>query len=189
MPRGGARDLALQQSQISKEGAIGATESNAYLSSFPALAQLGGQGIGLSTAEISSALSAFGGASSSNQAAGQMSSAGKAETLSFLGGLGSSAAQGAGLALGCWIAEEIFGERNLHTVRLRVWLNAVFGKTRTGKVVMFFYRRHGRYIALQVRNRPWVRRLITPIFMAADRAAYRWELEWAHALKRAGLIA
>lgn len=95
MPRGGAKDLAVQEAEISKAGAIGSTKANAYLGSFPALASLAGEGIGMSTSEISQALSAFSGASSSNQSAATMSGAGKAQTLGFIGALGGDAASAA----------------------------------------------------------------------------------------------
>lgn len=93
MPRGGAKDLAMESADISKAGAIGSTKANAYLSSFPALASLAGEGIGLSTGEITSALSAFSGASSSNQAAASMSGAAKSQTMGFLSSLGGDAAK------------------------------------------------------------------------------------------------
>ena len=92
MPRGGAKDLAVQEAQISKSGAIGSTEAQAFLGSFPALASLAGEGVGLSINEVTQALAGFQGASSSNQALGQMQGAGKAETLGFLGSLGQTGA-------------------------------------------------------------------------------------------------
>ncbi|HXH85254.1 MAG TPA: hypothetical protein VNI35_00425, partial [Nitrospira sp.] len=64
MPRGGAKDLALQEADITKASQIGGIQSNAYLSSFPALANLAGEGVGLSVNEVAQAISAFGGASS-----------------------------------------------------------------------------------------------------------------------------
>lgn len=195
MPRGGARDLALQEAQISKEGAIGSTQAQAYLGSFPALANLAGQGIGLSLNEVGAALSAFSGASSSltgasqsNQALANMETAGKAQTLGFLASLGNSAATGAGLAVGCWLSEAIFGKNNLRTVRLRVYLNEVFGKTFTGHIVMFFYLRYGQFAARQVEKYSWLRRLITPLFEYADQAAYRWELSKVEMVRRAVVI-
>lgn len=200
MPRGGARDLALQESQISEAGQIGSTQANAYLGSFPALAQLAQGGIGLSSQEITSALSAFQGASSSNQAAAQQSAMGKAESLSFIGGLGQSAATGAGLAMsggasggggggkGCWLADLVFGERSLHAIRLRVFLNQVWGKTFLGRKVMWFYNRYGEWLAKQARKRSWLRRLITPLFVYADKAAYRWEYNWLQVLRNSGAL-
>ncbi len=146
-------------------------------------------GIGLSINEVTQALSAFSGASSSNQALGQMQGAGKAQTLGFLGSLGQSAATGAGMALGCWIAEEIFGPRNLHTVRLRVYLNDVWAKKSiVGLHVMFLYRIFGRQVARQVEKRLWVRKLFTPLFMYADRCAYRWECQKLEELRKAGVV-
>lgn len=96
MPRGGAQDLAVQEAEISKAGAIGGTQAQAYLGAPTALANLAQGGIGLSVNEMTQALSAFSGASSSNQAAGQMSGAGKAETLGFIGSLGGAAGEAAG---------------------------------------------------------------------------------------------
>jgi len=96
MPRGGAKDLAVQEADITKASQIGGMQAQAYLGSFPALAALGGQGIGLSTGEISAALNAFSGASSSNQAVAQMTGAGKAQTMGLLGALiGGGATVGA----------------------------------------------------------------------------------------------
>lgn len=99
MPRGGAKDLALQETDISKAGQIGGMRANAYLQSFPALASLAQGGVGLSINEVTQALSAFQGASSSNQASGQMEGAGKAQTLGFLGGLAGDASTVAAAAV------------------------------------------------------------------------------------------
>jgi hypothetical protein len=188
MPRGGARDLAIQEAEISKSGAIGNTEAQAYLGSFPALASLAGQGIGLSVNEITQALAGFSGASQSNQALGQMQGAGKAETLGFIGSLGQSAATGAGLAMSCWISEAIFGKYNLRTARLRAWLNLVFGKTVRGRIVMFFYRHFGRWIARRMKTSTWMRRIFERIFRWFDRKAYEWELSQVDALRMAGVL-
>jgi len=100
MPRGGAKDLAVQEAEISKAGAIGSTQANAYLGAPSALANLASGGIGLSVNEMTQALSAFSGASSSNQSAGNMQGAAKSQTLGFLGALGGDAAQGIGAAVG-----------------------------------------------------------------------------------------
>lgn len=189
MPRGGAKDLAVQEANISKAGAIGSTESQAYLGAFPALASLAGQGVGLSINEVTQALAGFQGASSSNQALGQMQGAGKAETLGFLGSLGQSAATGAGLAVGCWIAAAIFGDNSLHTIRLRVYLNQVWAKqSRIGRVVMWAYVKFGERVARQVEKRNWLRRLFAPLFQYADRCAYRWELSKVDFVREASYV-
>lgn len=195
MPRGGARDLALQQGQLSEAGQIGATQANAYLGSFPALANLAEGGIGLSLNEVTQALSAFGGASSSNQQAINATTTGKAQTLGFIGGLGQSAASGAGMALSgagmalsCWVAEELFGPTNLRTVRLRAFLNGVYSKTWTGRIFMWCYRRYGQFVASQARQRAWVRRLLMPLFRKLDRMAQEWEQAWADFFRRQGAL-
>lgn len=190
MPRGGARDLAIQEADISKAAQIGGTKAQAYLGSFPALASLAGQGIGLSLNEVSTALSAFQGASASNQSAGNMEGEGKAQTLGFIASLGQSAATGAGMAMsGCWIAEALWGKTNLRTIRLRVYLNDVWAKKSIiGLHVMWIYRIFGKAVARQVEKRNWLRRLFTPLFEYADRCAYRWELSKVENLHEAGLI-
>jgi hypothetical protein len=187
-PRGGAQDLAVQQAQISEAGQIGSTQANAYLGSFPALANLASGGIGLSVNEVTQALSAFSGASSSNQALGQMQNMGKAETLSFLGGLGQSAATGAGLAMGCWLAELLFGKNSLHVARMRPWLNFVYSKTWTGRAFMWLYLRYGRFIAAQAEKRAWLRRALMPLFRWLDRKAQAWEQTWVDAFRVAGIL-
>lgn len=193
MPRGGAKDLAVQEAEISKSGAIGSTEANAYLGAFPALASLAQGGIGLSINEVTQALSAFSGASSSNQAAANMQGAGKAQTLGFLGSLGGAAGEAAGGGAfghlgGCWVAEAVFGETDLRTVRLRVFLNDVWGKTWLGRNVMWVYRKVGRGVARQIRAHNWLRRIFTPLFEYADRCAYRWEYSKLAMLRDCGVI-
>ena len=56
LPRGGEQNLALAQADIAKAGQIGNLETQAYTGSFPALASLGGQGVGLSINEIANAV-------------------------------------------------------------------------------------------------------------------------------------
>lgn len=189
-PRGGARDLGMEEADISKAGQVGGTKAQAYLGAFPALASLAGEGIGLSQGEISAALSAFSGASSSNQAAAQMSGEGKAQTLSFIAALGGDAAQGAGMAVAaCWIAAAIWGERDLRTIRLRVYLSDVWAKQSViGLHVVWLYRHFGEAVARQVEKRSWVRRVLTPLFEYGDRCAMRWEYSKVGQLREMGLI-
>lgn len=189
MPRGGSRDLAMQESDISKAGQIGGTKAQAYLGAFPALASLAGEGIGLSQNEIMAALNAFSGASSSNQAGATMAGAGKSETLGFLSSLGGAAAGGAGMALGCWIAEALWGKMDLRTIRLRIYLNDVWAKQSiVGLHVMWLYRHFGRAVARQVEKHTTVRRAFTPLFEYADRCATRWEYSKLGKLRELGLI-
>jgi hypothetical protein len=98
-PRGGARDLALQEADISKAGAIGNVTNQAYEGAFPALAALSGKGVGLSINEMSNAIAAFGGASNTAANLANQQEAGKAATLGFIGSLAGSGAEGAALAV------------------------------------------------------------------------------------------
>jgi hypothetical protein len=92
-PRGGARDLAMEEADISKAGAVGGLVNQAYSSSFPALANLAGKGIGLSINEVGNAIAAFGGASNTAANLAQQQEAGKASSMGFLSALGGDAAQ------------------------------------------------------------------------------------------------
>jgi len=187
MPRGGAQDLAVQEAEISKAGAIGGTQAQAYLGAPTALANLAQGGIGLSVNEMTQALSAFSGASSSNTSAANMSGAGKAETLGFLGSLGQSAATGAGLAIGCWIAIVLWGEFDCRTIRLRCWLHTAYNKTLVGSVVVWLYDRYGERVAKYVERYKWLRLAFTPIFEMGNRAAIRWEQQQGGIIRHASV--
>jgi len=99
LPRGGVEQLAEAEAGISGTAQRGMLTSSAYTSAFPALANLGSGLGGLSIGNVNSAISAFGGASSSNQAAAQMQQAQKEAQLGFIGGLAQDAASVAGAAM------------------------------------------------------------------------------------------
>jgi len=92
MPRGGTETLALQEADISKSAQIGNLETKAFTSSFPALANLGTSGIGLSNNEIANAISAFSGASATAGNIAQTQEEGKGMMLGFAGDLASAGA-------------------------------------------------------------------------------------------------
>jgi hypothetical protein len=96
MPRGGAEQLAQAQNQNQRAGQIGSLATSAYTGSFPALAQLSGTGIGLSTNAASTAVSAGSAASSSNQALMQDMAANKGATMAFAGNVAGAGGQAAG---------------------------------------------------------------------------------------------
>ena len=97
-PRGGAKDLAMEEADISKAGAVGNLINQSYTSSFPALANLAGKGIGLSINEVGNAISAFAGASNTASNLANQQEAGKAATLGFLSSAGGDVAQFAAMA-------------------------------------------------------------------------------------------
>lgn len=98
MPRGGARDLAKAQADVTSGSDIGKLFSNAYTSSFPALANLGTSGLGLSVNEMANAISGLGQAGQTLSSLGSEQAQGKASTLGFIASLGGAAAQGAAAA-------------------------------------------------------------------------------------------
>jgi hypothetical protein len=98
-PRGGAQNLALAQNDITKASQIGNLATSAYTSAFPALAQIGGSGIGLSTGQANTAISGLNAASSSNQALASQQNAAKASTMGFLGSLAGVGGSLGGAAL------------------------------------------------------------------------------------------
>ena len=98
MPRGGARDLAMAETDISKAGAAGTAINEAYNQSFDKLAAIAGKNMGLSQNDIAAALSAFGGASNTFGNIANQQESGKAATLGFLGSLGGGAMEMAAMA-------------------------------------------------------------------------------------------
>jgi hypothetical protein len=80
-PRGGTADLALQEADIAKSSQIGGLETQAYTSSFPALANLASTGMGLSVNEMANAMQGYGSVM-------QDQAQNKASTMGFLGQLG-----------------------------------------------------------------------------------------------------
>ena len=95
MPRGGAEQLAVANVEQQRAGQIGNLSTQAYTSSFPALASLSQGGIGLSANQIANAISAGSAGSQSNAQLMNAQVQGKGNTLGFLGSL----AGGAGTAL------------------------------------------------------------------------------------------
>lgn len=62
-PAGGERNLALQEADVNQGAKIGQIASSGFLSAFPALAKLGGQGVGLGQSAAGTATSALSSAS------------------------------------------------------------------------------------------------------------------------------
>lgn len=95
---------------------------------------------------------------------------------SFLDELGSSFATSlgstAGKGTGCWVAAEIFGGwDDARTVVVRDWIFGDFRERWYGKVPAWLYLRFGERLAAQIRERGWLRAIVTPVFEAALKAA------------------
>lgn len=99
MPRGGERNLAMEETDISKAGAVGNEINQAYEGSFAALANIAGKNVGLSVNEVANAISAFGGASNTASNLANQQEEGKAAMLGMIGSMaGSSMEMGAAFA-------------------------------------------------------------------------------------------
>jgi hypothetical protein len=178
MPRGGEKLLAMEQADIAKSSQIGNLLTQSYTSSFPALANLGGQGVGLSVNQMSNAIAALGGASNTYGNVAQEQSAGKAATMGFLGSLaGAGGEVGSAAAFACWIAEVLFGESDNRTKILRYWLN----RDHYDSWFMVLYRRYGQRVAAILRKHPslqWPFRLLfNRLLVCARRRVSLRELE------------
>jgi len=101
MPRGGVEQLAQANLQQQRAGQVGNLATQAYTSSFPALASLSQGGLGLAANDIANAISGGSVASGSNQAVLQSQTQGKGSTMGFLGSLaGAGGELGAASKLG-----------------------------------------------------------------------------------------
>jgi hypothetical protein len=164
-PRGGVRDLAMAETDMGKAGQIGRLGSQTFLSSFPALASLAGQGIGLSLGELSNSISAFGGASSTINNLGNQQEAGKAAQMGMFGAMAGGVGQIASAGITkCWIAAAIYGKLDERTLWLRFWLSHVFGARGFGKFVMWVYGKIGRQVAWFVERSSILRLGLRPLF-------------------------
>jgi hypothetical protein len=99
LPRGGVEQMAQANLQQQRAGQVGNLATQAYTSSFPALASLSQGGMGLAANDIANAISAGSSASTSNQAVMTAQQQGKGSTMGFLGSLAGAAGQVGGDAL------------------------------------------------------------------------------------------
>jgi hypothetical protein len=79
---------------------------------------------------------------------------------------GAAAGGTAAAAAGCVIAAACFGQYDLRTRLLRLWINNVYDKTRIGKHVVAAYRKYGARVAEVVKRHRVARALFTAVFNA-----------------------
>lgn len=99
VPRGGVQQLALAQAEQGKAAQMGTLAQQAYTSAAPALANLAGQGIGLSVNQIANAISAYNGAGQIEGNIANQDAQGKGATMGLLGSMSQSGAQIASAAM------------------------------------------------------------------------------------------
>ena len=91
-PRGGERNLALEENQINKGAQIGQLETGSYTSSFGSLAQLGGQNVGQGNQATSTGLQGENAAANQYGNLQQINAQNKAQTMSEYSELAGTAA-------------------------------------------------------------------------------------------------
>ena len=95
-PRGGERNLALEEADISKGSQISNLTTQSYLQAFPSLAQLGGQNVSQGTAATGTGLQGMNAAANQYGQLQQLNNEQKATSLGALTGLAGAGATLAG---------------------------------------------------------------------------------------------
>ena len=160
MPRGGERNLSLEEADINKGAQISQLTTGSYLQSFPSLAGLGGQNVSQGTAATGTGLQGMNAAANQYGQLQQISNEQKATQLGFIGSL---AGAGAGLAGAfCWVAAALWGGwYEPRTVMVRAWLMQQYAaRTFVGIVFVPLYRKFGKIAA----DNAFVRFLLQPLF-------------------------
>lgn len=88
-------------------------------------------------------------------------------------GGGAAAAGTAGLAMGCWIAEVLYGKGSPEVTALRWYIWGPLSRTATGYAFARLYLRYGERLAAWMTPRPLAQRLIKPLFNRLLRQAIR----------------
>jgi hypothetical protein len=162
-PRGGERNLALEEADLTKGAQVGQLETGSYTSSFGSLAGLGGQNVGQGTAASSAGMQGMNAAANQYGQIQQINAQNKAQTM----GMGSDIA-GMGLEAAtffCWVAAALFGGwTDRRTRMVQFWLRNVYSKTFIGGIFCWLYSRYGERVAKQVRERRLVRAAVQPMF-------------------------
>jgi len=160
-PRGGERNLALEEADLSKGAQVGQLETGSYTSSFGSLAGLGGQNVGQGTSAQSSGVQGMNAAANQYGQIQQINAQNKAQTMGAGGDLLGTGLEFAAL---CWVAEALFGFGDRKTEMVRYWLRNVYSKTFIGNIFCWLYRRYGQRVAAMVREYPFMRNAVTPLF-------------------------
>ena len=162
-PRGGERNLALEEADLTKGAQVGQLETGSYTSSFGSLAGLGGQNVGQGTAASSAGMQGMNAAANQYGQMQEINAQNKAQTTGFYGSLGGSLLEAGGEM--CWIAAAMFGGWNdRRTAMARFWLKNIYDKTFVGGVFCSLYRRYGERIAVYVSRYRLVRSAFLPLF-------------------------
>ena len=161
-PRGGERNLALEEADLSKGAQIGQLETGSYTSSFGSLAGLGGQNVGQGTGAQSSGMQGMNAAANQYQNIQNANAAAKAQQVGMWSSVAGTGMEAVGM---CWIAKELFGSWDDRRTRMvQFWLRHVYSKTFIGGIFVRLYVRYGRQAALVVRDYRPARAAAKPLF-------------------------
>jgi hypothetical protein len=161
-PRGGERNLALEEADLSKGAQIGQLETGSFTSSFGSLAGLGGQNVGQGTGAQSSGMQGMNAAANQYQNIQNTNAASKAQQVGMWSSVGG---MGAELATMCWVAATLYGGWNDRRTRMvQFWLRHVYSQTFIGGVFVRLYVRYGRQAASMVREYRPARAAVKPLF-------------------------
>jgi hypothetical protein len=95
-PRGGARDLALSEADLSKGAQISNLTTGSYTNAFPSLASLGGQNVGQGTSATSAGIQGMNAAANQYGNLQQLNNEQKSTQLGFVSSLAGAGASAAG---------------------------------------------------------------------------------------------
>jgi len=93
MPRGGTKNLAMEEAEINKGAQVSNLATQSYLSSFQNLANLGTSGISESTSLLGTSIGGLSAAGTQYSNIAQQQSEGKSNSLGFWGSLAGSGAE------------------------------------------------------------------------------------------------
>jgi hypothetical protein len=146
-PRGGARDLAISDAQLSKGAQISNLTTGSYTGAFPSLASLGGQNVSQGNAATSTGLQGLNSAANQYGNLQQLQNQQKATQLGFFGSLAGAGAEGFGAYEGaqqnCWVAAELWnGWYSREAVLIRKYL---YDRMRLHWLGRWPYRAYSKY--------------------------------------------
>lgn len=161
-PRGGERNLALEEADISKGAQISNLTTQSYTGSFGSLAGLGGQNVSQGNAATGTGLQGMNAAANQYGQLQQLGNEQKATQLGFISSLAGAAGEGAGAI--CWIAMAYWGDFDARTFKVRRWLMQTYAETFTGGLFVAAYRKYGRTAARWFEASAVVRMMLCPLF-------------------------
>ena len=150
MPRGGERNLALEEADINAGSEISKLTTGSYISSFGSLAGLGGQNVSQGTAATGVGLQGMNAAANQYGQIQQINAEQKASQLGFFSSLAGAGAEAAGAF--CWVAIAIWGEDALQTIAVRKFFYDVLQNHWIGRRFFKAYERFGERWAVFIQS-------------------------------------